>query len=63
MTPGELPSSITGQRDGALALLVDQRDQGGPFRDFRCFDAVKKANCILTASNCISNCICFPLYF
>lgn len=38
VTPGELPSSITGQREGALALLADQRDLGGPFRDFRCFE-------------------------
>lgn len=28
VAPRELPSSITGQRDGALALLVDQRDWG-----------------------------------
>jgi hypothetical protein len=40
VTPGELPSSITGQREGALALLADQRDLGGPFRDFRCFEGV-----------------------
>jgi hypothetical protein len=38
VTPVELPSSISGQRDGALALLADQRDLGGPFRDFRCFE-------------------------
>ena len=44
VTPGELPSSITGQREGALALLADQRDLGGPFRDFRCLVIDEKAS-------------------
>ena len=34
VTPRELPSSITGQRDGALALLADQRDRRGRFAIF-----------------------------
>ena len=40
VTPVELSSSITGQRESALALLADQRDLGGTFRDFRCFGGV-----------------------
>ena len=34
VTPGELPSSIGGQRERALALLADQRDLGGRFAIF-----------------------------
>jgi hypothetical protein len=37
VTPGELPSSITDQRERALALLADQRDLGGAVSRFSLF--------------------------
>ena len=63
VTLGELPSSITGQREGALALLVDQRDLRRRFAIFavsRVGMALKRGVVIMLSSCCH---VCCHVFF